>query len=264
MIGAPNGIVYSSDLPNIKTAFNMTASMILLIDDFGFYQKNTGLLFGLQLSSSVAKVAFSLEKLYTLLGMQAVTFLNPNVALSVVTGGDSVNGLWICPANDYSLWYRKTSQGETDSAYLILNIPGFRFLEIKIIPTKEAYLQRTAEQGAKAKNYMNTSGDICISTQIQLDSTVGTLKGLNWDTYMTLSNTRASLTLRWPGTSGSDPMCALFERLKSSDGPNIDVGNSWTQFENIFKDLGLHLSRSVHISGVLQQRMDFLRILHNV
>lgn len=36
-------------------------------------------------------------------------------------------------------------------------------------------------------------------------------------------------------------MSALFHWLKSSGGPNRDVGNSWTQFENILKDLDLHL-----------------------
>lgn len=181
--------------------------MIPVIDDFGFYQKNSGLLFGLQSSSTVANVAFSLEKLYTLLGMQAVPFLNPNVTLNIVTGGDSINGLWICPANNYSLRYRMTLQGDTDSAYLVLNIPGFKFSESRIIATKETYLQRAAEQGGKAKNYMNSSGDICISAKSQLNSTDEILKGLNWDTYMTLSNTRVSLTLHWPGASAH--VCAL-------------------------------------------------------
>lgn len=119
-----------------------------------------------------------------------------------------------------------TLQGETGSAYLLLKIPGFKFTENKIVATKEAFLQRAAEKGGKARNYMNSSGDICISAKTQLNSTNDILKGLNWDTYMMLSNTRVNIMLRWPGTPGSDPMSALFAWLQSSDGPDIDIGNA--------------------------------------
>ena len=232
---ATTPIKFASDSASVKQALNITSDVSSIMDASCFMVQSTGLVLGLEPLPASTTISTTLGELCNWISIDLPVILDGTTNLTLDTSTDPaidvINAIWICPDDNQSITARMTFVGDTSTAFLIVGIPGLKFVDSRVIATKNAYFT-TMYTGGAPGTQLNVSGDLCIKTTASFvgNGAADALQALACDTFFELSSSTATLLIRFAGVDQIDNLLAW---MALSDGPGIDVQSEWQSFKTM-------------------------------
>ena len=232
---ATTPIKFVSDSATVKQALNITSDVSSIMGASCFMVQSTGLVLGLEPPTGSTTISTTLGELCSWISIDLPIILDGTANLTLDTSTDPaidvINAIWISPDDNQSITARMTFVGDTSTAFLIVGIPGLKFVDSRVVATKNAYLT-TMYTGGAPGTQMNVSGDLCIKTTASFvgNGASEALQALACDTFFELSSSIATLLLRFAGVDQIDDLLAW---IASTDGPGIDVQSEWQSFKKM-------------------------------